>query len=82
MTQVVIGIVSLPPQAHSEAGSEARRGTALAWVIRSFVWCIAWRCSGCRGACRSAVLATLPDALRDNEWLHAALIAPVRLDWE
>ena len=26
-----------------------------------------------------AVLAMLPEALRDNEWLHAALIAPVLL---
>ncbi len=26
-----------------------------------------------------AVLAVLPEALRDNEWLHAALIAPVLL---
>jgi hypothetical protein len=27
----------------------------------------------------AVVLAALPEALRDNEWLHAALIAPVLL---
>ena len=63
-----------PPQAHSEAPWH-RFGMGLS--VLCLVHCLAlpWLLA----SLPVAALATLPEALRDNEWLHAALIAPVLL---
>lgn len=63
-----------PPQAQKEAPWH-RFGMGLSALCLVHCLALPWLLA----SLPVVMLATLPEALRDNEWLHAALIAPVLL---
>jgi len=67
-------MASLPPQTRSEAPWH-RFGMGLSALCLVHCLALPWVLA----SVPVVMLATLPDGLRENEWLHAALILPVLL---
>ena len=67
-------MASSPPQARSEAPWH-RFGMGLSALCLVHCLALPWLLAGLP----VVMLAAVPEALRDNEWLHAALIGPVLL---